>query len=228
MENDNAFSVFAEKELREAAAAKQGDRDRTLQSKHGDHGQDKEPSRPKKSAQEERADHMLQEAEASKARVYGVKGRTEDDIDFCLNQIRILQKGDRGDKDLDSLGCTVMDDNYMLVASHVDMQLKQKIWDHEYIDLARLLRKDKVGSDEEQKMVMVNKGGMSYWVPFSDKGSSINSVTCWNQAFHVFLNIYTTKYPERTSQLIQDEHVIQTAAASYTWENVYLYDREFR
>ena len=157
---------------------------------------------------------MLQEAEASKARVYGVKGRTEDEIDFHLNQIRFLQKEDNSDGELVSPGCAAMDDNYMLLPSHVDAQLKQKIWDHEYINLARLLRKDKVGSDEEQKMVMVNKGGMSFWVPFSDKGSNTNGVTHWNQAFRVFLDIYTSKYPERTSQLIQYEHVIQTAAAS--------------
>ena len=61
-----------------------------------------------------------------------------------------------------------------------------------------------------------------------DKANTITGFARWNQAFRVYLDIYTSKYPECTSQLIQYEHVIQIAAYSYAWENIYLYDREFR
>ena len=83
-------------------------------------------------------------------------------------------------------------------------------------------------SEDMQKMVMVNKGGMSYWVPMSDKQNSISNYNKWDQAFRVYLDIYTSKYPECTSELIQYGHMIQTATFSYAWENVALYDREFR
>ena len=76
-------------------------------------------------------------------------------------------------------------------------------------------------------MTMINKEGYSYWVPMADKGT-INGYTKWDQAFRVFLDIYTGKFPERTSELIQYNYIIQTAARSYSWENVALYDREFR
>ena len=50
----------------------------------------------------------------------------------------------------------------------------------------------------------------------------------WEQAFRVFSNIYMCKYPDRSSELIQYNHVTHTAALLYTWDNVYLYDRDFR
>ena len=77
-------------------------------------------------------------------------------------------------------------------------------------------------------MMMVNKGGMSYWVPVSDKVTVINCFYKWDQAFRVFLDIYLGEYPERTSELIQYGHIIQMASCSYAWDNVYLYDRKFR
>ena len=40
--------------------------------------------------------------------------------------------------------------------------------------------------------------------------------------------IYTRRYPERATELIQYNHIIHTAALTYVWENVYLYDRDFR
>ena len=73
---------------------------------------------------------------------------------------------------------------------------------------------------------MVNKGEQSFWVPVNDKNHSIVNYQRW--VFRVFLDIYTTEFKERMSQLIQYGHIIQTASASYAWENVYLYDREFR
>ena len=75
-------------------------------------------------------------------------------------------------------------------------------------------------------MVMVNKGVMSYWVPMADN-MQITNYGKWDQAYRVFLDVYTTSHPERTTELMQYGHVIQTAAYSYTWDNVYMYDREF-
>ena len=122
-----------------------------------------------------------------------------------------------------------IDDDYLLVASHIDESTSLKVINHEYIDFSRLLRRDKNAYDEEQqKMMMVNKGGMSFWVPVSDRSTNIGSFTRWDQAFRFYLDIYTGVYPERTSELIQYGHIIQTAASTYVWENVYLYDREFR
>ena len=57
---------------------------------------------------------------------------------------------------------------------------------------------------------------------------TINSFSKWEQAFRIFSNIYTKEHPNRASELIQYNHVIHTIASTYTWENVYAYDRQFR
>ena len=170
----------------------------------------------------ERANKVVKDAKAAKVRVYEVSGM----IDNKLNKLRA------------ECGAMVgirlsVDDDYLLVASHVDETIKQKIVNHEYVDFSKLLRWDRTnyGDDEDgqgQRMLMVNKGGMSYWILAFDKSSSINSFTRWDQAFRIFLDVYTSRFPERTSELIQYGHIIQTASYSFIWENVYLYDREFQ
>ena len=56
----------------------------------------------------------------------------------------------------------------------------------------------------------------------------INTYGRWEQAFRVFSNILTSKYPEKAPELLQYNHTIHSASTTYTWENVYAYDREFR
>ena len=70
---------------------------------------------------------------------------------------------------------------------------------------------------------------MSYWVPVADREmTTISSFIKWEQAFRVSSNIYTSFHPARVGELIQYNHIIHTASQSFSWENVYRYDREFR
>ena len=74
-------------------------------------------------------------------------------------------------------------------------------------------------------MEMVNRGGLTYWVPISERTSgSISNIAKWEEAFR----IYTEGNPSRAVELIQYSHIIHEAALEYPWENVYSYDREFR
>ena len=50
----------------------------------------------------------------------------------------------------------------------------------------------------------------------------------WETAFRIFSNIYCTEYPLKAGELLQYLHVIHTASQTYYWDNVYLYDHEFR
>ena len=79
-------------------------------------------------------------------------------------------------------------------------------------------------------MEIVNRNGKTYFVPANDlsDSSGITNFSKWEQAFRVYSNIYCKRFPDRSSELIQYNHVIHTAALSYTWENVYLYNRDFR
>ena len=179
------------------------------------------PKQKPKDVAEEKADHLVKEAEASKVYIYDVSGNTENLIESGIEQIR-TELG-RCEK---TNSCYV-DDDYMLVASHLDETMHLKITNHEYVDFFKLLQRDHTFKEDQQRMMMINKGGMSFWVPVNDKSTNISSFSKWDQAFCMFLDLYSGKYPERTSELIQNSHIIQTVSYSYAWENVYQYDREF-
>ena len=57
---------------------------------------------------------------------------------------------------------------------------------------------------------------------------TINGYNRWEQAFCIYSNIYTREHPHRSSELIQYNHIIHSIASTYTWYNVYGYDKEFR
>ena len=77
-------------------------------------------------------------------------------------------------------------------------------------------------------MELVNRGRQSFFIPAERENSGITNFNKWEQAFRVFMNIFTKEYPDRVTELIQYNHIIFTAAASYQWDNVYTYDKEFR
>ena len=90
----------------------------------------------------------------------------------------------------------LLDKDYLIVINYVDDLTKKRIGNGEYIDFSKLMSKDKIGLEEDHCMEMVNKGGMSYWVPVAEReGTVINNYTRWEQAFHVYSNIYNFYHP---------------------------------
>ena len=76
---------------------------------------------------------IIQEAEASKAKIYGVPGNgfpltTNDDLNDPVNITQNIQSTS-----------TSVDGNYIMVGSHVDLALQEKIKRGEYVDFARLI-----------------------------------------------------------------------------------------
>ena len=65
-----------------------------------------------------------------------------------------------------------------------------------------------------------------FWVPTSDT-IAISNFSKWEQAFRIYANVYTKRFPHRSSELIQYHHIIHTIAGMYVWDNVYSYDKEF-
>ena len=122
-----------------------------------------------------------------------------------------------------------VDDNYLVIGNHVDAATKQKICNHEYVDFAKLLPRNRINRDEDHRMELVMKGNSTYFIPVSDReGSIISSFGKWEQAFRVFSNLYSRFHPSKATELIQYNHVIYTVSTTYVWDNVYTYDKEFR
>ena len=100
-----------------------------------------EPRPTTKDLADARANKIIKSVEALIARAYEVSGKqtklTTDDVAKGLAQLRE--------------GCEInpgyhcVDDDYLLVASHLDELTCSKIINHEYIDFAKLLRRDRAG-----------------------------------------------------------------------------------
>ena len=121
----------------------------------------------------------------------------------------------------------LIDQDYLVVGGHVDQAMQEKIINSEYIDFGKLLPKDRILAEEDSRLELVVKNGRTFWVPVSES-VNINCFSRWEQAFRIYANVYTQRYPSRATELIQYNHVIHSISGIYVWENVYAYDKEFR
>ena len=158
----------------------------------------------------------MREAEVSKAWIHEVAGRwgTEEENRNICNE----------------LACTILVDNdYQVLGNHLDDSIKKKIVQHEYVDFARLLPRDRVKVENDNRLEMINPNGKTYWVPYSDQDNlAITSYNKWDQAFRIFSSVYTRAHLGRASELLQYHHLIYSATQNYLWDNVYTYDMDFR
>ena len=120
------------------------------------------------------------------------------------------------------------DDNFFHVTCHIESSLCEKIEKGEYVDLECLLPKSGLRNGNEGRMEIVSKDGMTFFTPVQDKGGKITGIRKWEQAFRVYAAIYSKANPQRASEIWQYVHVVNLAAASYSWENVSFYDFTFR
>ena len=156
---------------------------------------------------EQIADRKIQMAESAKANMLPITGK--------------LKSGRR------SCATAIIDESYLVVGAHVDETTYMKIQKGEYVDFSKLIPRDQVLVEEDQRLEIVIRGGRTYYVPVSE-GTNITSFQRWEQAFRVFCNIYTKFHPHRASELIEYNHIIHTVSSCYSWENVYMYDKDFR
>ena len=69
------------------------------------------------------------------------------------------------------------DDEFYHLAAHVDRKLRRKIEVGRFVDLAKLLKKNKsVANRNENGVELVNKDGHSYLIPASNKDTSFQNL----------------------------------------------------
>ena len=120
------------------------------------------------------------------------------------------------------------DDDFFHVTCHVDPVLRAKIEKGEFVDLERLLPKQRssFGSDDN-RMNLMHKDGQVFFVP-ATSGNRIGNIRKWEQAFRIYAAIYSQANPSRAAEIWQYVHTINVAATGYIWENVSYYDITFR
>ena len=120
------------------------------------------------------------------------------------------------------------DDDFFHVSCHIEAPLKEKIERGEFVDLERLLPRERANfrNSEDKKLELVSRDGQAFFAPAQDK--KIYGLRRWEQAFRIYAAIYSKAQPHRASEIWQYLHVINIAASAYSWENVAFYDYTFR
>ena len=92
---------------------------------------------------EQRAENMIREAEMAKIQLLEMPGRKNNlmGTDFKCKQ--------------DFVHTVMVDESFMLVATHIDDNLKGKIKNGNYVDFARLLLRDRIMDEQNQRLEWV-------------------------------------------------------------------------
>ena len=144
-----------------------------------------------------------------------------------------LMNLDRIIKSIDKIPCSTevkSDDDFLHIMCHVDQSLVNKIEKGEFVDLERLLPKERFTNrpaNNEQRMEWVRSEEGTFLVPTQDKSTKINSFKRWEQAFRIYATIYCGANPSRAKEIWQYVSVISTASSSFIWDNVANYDFTF-
>ena len=121
------------------------------------------------------------------------------------------------------------DDDYFHLACHVESTLKEKIQKGgEFIDLERLLLKQRPHRLDRDQLEWVSKDGLPYLAPVQDWESKITNVYKWEQALRVYATIFSETNTGRAGEIWKSFHIINSVTSTFQWDNVAYYDYTFR
>ena len=170
---------------------------------------------------DEKADKIIRAAETSKARIFATPGKDDNLASLCDDGTPFSWH-----QRFNSASAFI-DEQFVTVGAHLDENIISKINSGEYVDFSKLLPRDRVLMEDDGRLELVIKNGRTFWAPVNS-GVVINNFSKWEQAFRVFSNIYCKNNPSRSAELIEYNHVIHVISAQFIWENVYMYDKDFR
>jgi len=113
--------------------------------------------------------------------------------------------------------------NSLAIDSRVSDKLKQKIWNHEYIDFGALLANPTAPT---RYRVALDNDEAQLTLEAADKIRKISSIETWLTAFHIFVGVYTLRYSSEAPSLMKYGSLIRDLAAR--GQNWRFYDENFR
>ncbi len=100
----------------------------------------------------------------------------------------------------------------LLLDAWVPVKIKAKIWNEEFVDLGALVS----NPDPNTSLVLEPTA----------KSKRMKSISDWLRTFHIFVAVYTKKYPHESPALMKDGQIVQDLAAhGHNW---FYYDENFR
>ena len=112
--------------------------------------------------------------------------------------------------------------------SRISAKLKGKIWNEEFVAFGSLLSLSNTEHEKFQISFMNSEAGLpaSFCLEPASRPKNIQSIEVWLQAFHIFVGIYTKKYPHEAPALMKYGQTIQDLASR--GQNWRFYDENFR
>ena len=104
----------------------------------------------------------------------------------------------------------------------IDPKIKGKIWANQFVDLYQLLPNKK-----GQKIELMDNGDGLLTCKKTNSGS-IRTFEKWLEAFHIFVAIYSSKYPKDTPSLMKHGTFVQRLSKQSGDEAALYYDENFR
>lgn len=113
----------------------------------------------------------------------------------------------------------------LAIDSRVSDKLRSKIWNNEYFEFGALLSNPVLDSKYQITINKADKGSALCLEPISQTKKFL-SIETWLKCFHVFVGVYTRKYPNEAPDLMKYGEVVQDLAArGHNWK---FYDENFR
>ena len=173
-------------------------------------------------AAKRRSENTILEAEKYKEMIAEPPGECRDplimNVNAATNTPMLVQ----------NIGTGLSDDDFFHLTCHIEPSLVAKIEKGEFVQLDKLLTKEKKHASEDNRMEWIHSEGSTFLAPVADRANRITNFRRWEQAFRVYATIYCGANPSRSREIWQYVSVISTASSSYQWDNVYEYDTTFR
>ena len=115
----------------------------------------------------------------------------------------------------------------MPIDARVSDKVRARIWSNEYIDFGTLLTNPLLENKFQISLTNPENGPLpSLCLESISKPKKITSIDLWVGAFHVFVGVYTSKYPTEAPSLMKYGGIIQELAArGHNWK---FYDENVR
>ena len=113
------------------------------------------------------------------------------------------------------------DAKFYTSTSHIDDKTEGKICYGKFVEMDDIVPKKCNSSQQiEGEQFIEYREGHTYWAQKKDSAHKVDGIKKWNLAFRVYATIYSQANPHRASEMIQYVDTINSAAGTWSWENV--------
>ena len=137
-----------------------------------------------------------------------------------------IQQGNSGTCDSNPLSASSVKTAINLTLG-IDQKLRNKIHSGEYVKFASLLKPVEIDSEVRNNYHTVEKEGQLVFIKATDK-PTVNTLLKWMECFHIFVAIYSEKFPQEVPNLMAYAQIIQNCSRSSGDKAAITYDERFR